>query len=893
MFTPEYTANSNTLTFNIMKKSSIYYLCWALLPVMAALTGCSKDPEVEPEPEPATEPSAELTVVNLGSTSAELNYRASLVKEFAWILYSSDEEPASDAGTVFATGNVNPCVEGDNMFTIQNLSINTSYTVVAAGRDEEGSFIEEVLTVDFTTTDAQDGFTLLSQTSDGFSAYFKVPQSVKDNEHVMRYEIANLVMYNSTKMGWFSSPDADLLTANGQKLIVNDTTIVYNDDNVYACDENGNILTDDWGMEIYIHDPIVPGEPLVFIAGEFGLGESMYGWGEGWYDPMFDYDLYYSGTPEDECWTGSFFKSYFSSLEPSVLDAGVDISIDPKSTSATLTFTPDDEVALYCVMILDAITYEGSILPLLDNNEDYLQWYTTSLHAAMSVGMMSFYEPVQIDLKDIFYMVSPQTEYHVLVTAMGDEEGLSQSFQHTTFSTLPKSLPAPEVVVTHISNPYGEESPFDIWFNVKAPNKDISYAMYAANYVRDWETMLGRGYSYSDIVSMGNGFTNDEVAAINSNEGLNLHFTSMADATTRLAVLGYNEEDTPNDIDAAGSTAIAEGTTIPEPDAERVESSLFDELVGEWTATATVSSYDYYAGGYVEQGQMSRKVVISAGTEYPEVLPEEVYDAYESIGVGRDETDALYSEFKTEADEFNARLRGQNRLLCLGFGYETSSYAFKEATPYELFKASSDTYNGYDIASLFYDFGPKWYLQIGNGDAVSSPVNAVRMSPLSAWTGGTYYLAGVSSTASLVVGPDNENAYFSVEVSDDRNTVILKGMEVSGYNDPFYPNAGALSYGYFSEPYTAYRIVSDVTLTRGWSGSASASSVPGPVKEVKRTPLLYNGDFTPIPAPKSKTSFREPVKYRKVEMTPITKEQFEENAKAYYLKYAGQAKSLR
>lgn len=871
-----------------MKRHIIFYC--AILSLLGVLTSCNKDPEQPVD----QEPSAELSVVNVTSTSAELNYHASLVKEFAWILCSSEEETATDAGNIFATGNVVTCAEGDNIFTISDLEFNTSYKVLAAGMTEDGSFMENVLEVEFTTSDAAEGFTLLSQTADGFSAYIKVPQSVKDNGHVLRYNIANLITYNSAKQGWFSSTDADLLIANGQKVIVNDTTITYSDDNVYAYDENGNILVDEWGMEVYIHDPIVPGEPLVFVAGEFGIGESMYGWGEGWYDPMFDYDLYYGGTPEDDCWTGTFIREHYSALEPAAFDGTVDVQIDAQSTSATITFTPDESVALYCVLILDEATY-GSILTLLDNNEEYLQWYSTSLHAAMSAGMQNYYGPVQVDLKDFLYSVMPESTYHVIVTAMGDEEGLSQNFQHLTFETLPKSLSAPEVTVTHIDNPAGEESPFEIWFNVKAPNKDLSYAMYAANYIREWETMLGQGYTYHDIVSMGNGFTQTEVDAINSNEGLNLRFSSMPDATTRLAVLGYNVEDTPNDIDASGSTAIAEGTTIPQPDAERVESSLFNDLIGEWTATATVASYDYYAGGYVEQGQMSRKVIISAGAEYPEVLPEEVYDIYGSIGISREETDALYSEFKTEADEFNAGVRGQNRLLCLGFGYESTPYSFNEATPYDLFSATSDMYNGYDIASLFYDFGPKWYIQIADGDAVSVPFNAIRMSPLSAWTGSTYYLAGVSSAASLLVGDNEENAYFPAEISEDKNTVTLKGIDLSGYpDDPFYPNAGAVSYGYFQEPYYAYRIVSEITLTRGWSGTeASANSVPGPVQEVKRIPLLNNSDFTPLAAPKSKTSFKNLVKYEKVTYTPVTKEQFEENAKQYCLKQIEQAKSLR
>ena len=112
----------------------------------------------------------------------------------------------------------------------------------------------------------------------------------------------------------------------------------------------------------------------------------------------------------------------------------------------------------------------------------------------------------------------------------------------------------------------------------------------------------------------------------------------------------------------------------------------------------------------------------------------------------KEEVDALYDEFKMEAEAFNARVRGQNRLLCLGFGYDTDDAdtpQFPSITPYELF--CNPEYSSYDVASLFYDFGPKWYLQIAEDGSVTAPFNSNRMYPLQAWTDNIYYLAAFNS----------------------------------------------------------------------------------------------------------------------------------------------------
>ena len=144
------------------------------------------------------------------------------------------------------------------------------------------------------------------------------------------------------------------------------------------------------------------------------------------------------------------------------------------ATKGTITITPDENINKYCVLILPDSEYLN-MLPMIDNNTDYLQWFTASYPGAMYWGAQTCNGPTQIILEDMYYL-EPETQYHLLITALGDENGLSQKFIHDTFSTTAKSMPAPTVQVTSIPNPSGTESPYEVWFNVKCTSKNAASA---------------------------------------------------------------------------------------------------------------------------------------------------------------------------------------------------------------------------------------------------------------------------------------------------------------------------------------------------------------------------------------------------------------------------------
>ncbi|MGN0201408.1 MAG: hypothetical protein ACI399_00695 [Candidatus Cryptobacteroides sp.] len=812
-------------------KKSFKALFAGLCALAAIATGCNEEPKIVPEVA-----SAEATVVSAEAMTATIKLTTKLLTEYAYVV-RTDATSADDAAIIFLEGNSGELVDGDTEIVLKGLHGNTDYIVKFAFRESESQFYAEILTVEFTTGDYTDNLTILETTDEGFTIHFKVPQEVKDRNNAIRYNFGSLPVYLMSKVGWYSVPDASILLQNGQHHFVNDTTITYGDFNVYELDENGDYIYDEWtGEPILVHDPFTPGEPLILLAGEFSYDtDNMTGWGNGWYNPMFDSDSYYeylygggggwgplaieiddNGSDEDQFWTGWYARKHITLPQPEELDCTLGITMELGAKKGTITFSPDENVWQYCVFIVAEADYE-MILQYLDNNEDYLQWFTASYPAAAYFGTFTFEGPVQLTLEDYYYL-EPETEYRLFVTALGDENGLSQKFYNVPFSTVGKSLPAPEVEVKAISNPSGQESPYEVWFNVKCTNKLAQSGRYACNYNSEWGKLLNRGYTYNDIIATGNRLSDADIEQINSDEGMNMKFSTLPDMETLLGVVLYNEEETCNIVDI--DNALASATSIKEPAKTPVTSSLFSDLVGTWTMSASTAKYE--GGSYVDAGVQKCKVTISDGFTLPETLADSVYTIYSEVtGKDKDAVDAEYEGLKKEVAAFNANLKAQNRLLCTGFGFDKAdSYVqyYKLNTPYDYFV--SRTYNGYDNRSIIWDCGPKWYLEVLEDGSLVVPINDAHQYPLCFATYYTMYLAGVGEGGYITRLYDDEDCTFPCEVADDKNSFVVKPYI---YNDvPYYLTGVYTYYGYVYP--TTLKIVSELTLTRGWDETEPASS---------------------------------------------------------------------
>lgn len=676
---------------------------------------------------------------------------------------------------------------------------------------------------------------------DGFTAHLNMPESVSGKTgpgtKAIRWAQSCIMTYNYLMANY---TDYFLLLYNGSKHTTSDIDLEYSEEtNWYESDmdEDGDGMPD---LQNY-WNPISPGEPIVFIAGEFSWmtseDQTSYfeypgNWDDGYYMPMLNPDYFTNGSykpsgylgidyahPMDAYWTGAFERKFFRAKEPSVLDAGVEVNlVDITPIDITLEFIPDEKVDRYVVEVLDDASYDY-LMSLIDYNPDYLQWAVTSYFFAYNFGCKSISGPCKLNISSFFYETVPESTYHVLITSMGDTQGTSQSFQQYEFRTTAKQLPPPVIKVEAVEE---ETSPYKATFNIKCTThreNPISKAYYTAAPVREWELLLNNGYTYYSLINGNIRFSSDEIARINSEEGLTVSIPSIDGETVRMAVLGFNTENTPNDVTSrrdileCAGPPMAEVTTPWAEPKPAIDPVHYETLVGDWTATATM----IWGGSYYYS--QNAKITISADLyDYPASLPSEVYVMYEQYGFDREEVDAMWVKFKQCARSFSQnRLMNQNRLICLGWFNEDSYSRLATRTPYDLFVA--EDYHGVDAPSIFNDFGPKWYIEAvqdsrGNVSFVA-PVDSKFLPPASN-LGEPLYMAGYDLTNnSAITYGDDGDLCFPVRYDEENDRIIIEPFTYGGV--AYFPNIIGEDYqwgAFIGDP-----VVSEVVLTRGWNSS--------------------------------------------------------------------------
>ena len=922
-----------------MKNFKHYLIAMVALVAGFAISACTPD---TPEPGPSAKTSIEVLVGEPTPASVEITVKTSGVKEFAYIL---DKDVPSTA--ILAGGTKveieDTTVVSENKVLIQGLEANTSHKVYFAFRQSDNKIYGEVKIAEFTTTNYGDVLTIVERKNDGFAVHVQVPEEVKQRGNALRYSTSSLPMYNYMKQQ--GSMEIDMLLYNAQQYITDDKTIRYDEYYNYERDENGDVVADGASYA----DPKVPGEPGVFIIGEYAYmddpnesyhlvdedGDGTYdkletvvgedsgigaiwtfpaGWSAGYYNPMFNFVTWANEYMTDaydteKYWTGYYQRIQVDTLEPTTAEGNVSIEVTDKTPiDATITFRADEDILLYNIIICTQSEYETQILPLIDNNEEYLRWFVGSYFAMQSFGTHSTMDPVTelhlnaeewgnngwfVDTKGM----AGQT-IRVMVAGIGDQEGTVQCFNTTTFVLPEVTLPKPEVVVT----PVESTDPYTATFNIKNPNygtNDITQLYFACNYVREFDNIL-KEYSYTDLLkTMGNALHIDLTAIeqINSEAGFNFTVSSRENATTRLAVLAYNWEGSSNNPDATDSKAVAEVKTPNANYPVRVESSLFTTLCGEWEATAPMQTYvaatETEEAYWKSVGNYTSAVKIASGIEYPEYLDESVYDLYAEWGISRDKTDELFEEFLQMAKQYNQRTRGFNRLLCLGYNFTDPAYNLGVVqTPWDLFISSE--FSVATVADMFYDFGPKWNLEIDAEGNVWLPINIEREFPMSAFYYGinyTFYMLAVGDSSYLGApvydysGNLLLDSRFPVEVSADGNTLTIKPI-VYNYTDQYgnaatetyYPCVAQLQYGQ-ATPLNP-RVCGDVVLTRK-GASAQATSANAAVASSATTSVKALGN-APVPAKRTYSVTPLTIDESKVIKPIVRKEAYDNSEEAYH-----------
>ena len=846
-------------------------LCALFAFVVAISMGACTDPGVDGGTTKVTKTLSSCTPTPIG---AEVVFETSNVKEIAYMVRDTEIQ----AQVIFQGGKKVAAKDGVNTISVTGLESETLYTVFFAFRDVNDKFVEDVVKVEFLTTSYGDSvLTVVDRMYDGFKVHIQVPEDVKAKGNAIRYATSSMPMYNYMKiMGNF---EFDMLLFNAMQSTTKDKLVIYDEYHSIERDENGEIIYDESGNTAEFSDPKVPGEPGYFLAAEYGYmndpeervvyvdGEVMTvndgsymensiwwypaGWQPGYYMPMYDWKTFCEELETDDFnsekyWNGYYERIYVETLQPQIIENGVKIEVtDLTPKEACITFVKSSDIAQYCYLLCSESEYENEILPILENKEEHLRWFVGSYFAHRSFGVVTKQEDiVEQWLTDWFKdtnAMEGQT-IRVLVTGLADGEGKVQSFDTTTFTLPKRTLENPEVVVS----PVKTDDPYNVTFNIKNPNYEtnpIDQAIFACNYVREFDTAVKESGYTSLLKSLNfedspNVFSKYVISQINSKAGFDFTVPSRDAATSRLAVLVYNWEGSSNNPDESGSPAVAECTTPNANYPTRVESELFDKLQGEWIASAPMKNYvletdaDGNSTGnyiYTDAGTFQSPVTIMGGLSCPSTMPDEVWAIYKAAGMSRDEAEELYDELVSLTQWYNNRTRGFNRLLCLGYNFADSEYLLDMvATPYDLFVM--EDYSASQVSYMFYDFGPKWNLEIDADGSVWLPINIDMEYPLEAYNFGidyTFYMLAVGESYYLggdlvdAQGNTTLKARFPVEVSADYNTITIKPIEYTDPNDIkeyFYPCVAQLSAGR-ATPLNP-RVKGNVVLTRNTTGKA-------------------------------------------------------------------------
>ncbi len=874
------------------------------------------NPDEKPDPKPEPEPDPELTYkfavefVKATSSTATVKITTENIAQYAYVAETSDTTLTPEL--IFAMGEPTPCMDGEEVVELTSLSPDTDYVVLFAGATIKDEYYEEVVKVTFKTEAFTEELTIYDVDYMSFSAHFNFPKDKVTEGNVVKWGLTEFpVYYTNRNLKGFT--DAEMLNMNDDvyhNYVAESTTWLFNEDNSY-------VGTPSEDAPVY-YDPIVPGQPMYLMLGEFAYDQNdHWGWGDGYYSALFDFnnyvaEFYTTGKMPDDSkfWTGYYRKEFVRAKEPAKMSAKPEITLNLTPLGGKVKVTLPKGAYGMCIGLMDTGTML-ELLPLLNNDRSYLQWYITSFHSFMSNISFTTFEDTTVQLEDNFYM-EQNTNYTLYVTTLGDEIGSKQSFKTVDF-TLPKpTKPAPTAAVKGIVNPETNKAEHDfVWFNLKCTSTNAIAAKYLANYEREWVAMVNttmKNYNVSEqeaidimIQTYGQSLTTEEVAAINLAEGWNVNFTTRPDATTVCGLSVMNDEGT-------WGSAVDMYRSAKEPAATPVQSTLFEDLKGEWTATTTIRYRHYHFCKLPENEDhrnddtqcgnpkdnkennylitrdepISSKVIIGE-VGYEQTLPEEVYQFFfdASSLKTKEEVDAVYNQFKTAVDDFNTNVRNQNRILCQGFTLEYDAdivtcpipehtggpdgkVPTKYASPYELFIADADTYSAYNYESPVYDFGPKWYLEIGADGKVTAPFNVNYFAPMAQWYENVYQFIGACEYATAPYMKDSDgnivNGHFPVEVSADKNTITIypfkhtfkqkddNGVEQTITAD-FYPQ---ITRDMGSGQYQLYSmIVAPIVLTR--NGAAAPASVSADAPAMK-TELQSIYKVAPRQAPKSRTA---------------------------------------
>ena len=801
-----------------MKRNYRNLFMVGLLAFAACFTGCKEEqgPTLD-----ITVNGSEEFAEEIRSTSASFTIKTSGVEAVAYLVEEGNvAESTKDAAVVYAEAEEDGRVVtvADNAPTtinVYSLEGGKEYTVFFVyTKDGKLVFKSKV----FTTPAYDRLITVVESRKDGFKFHFNVP----DTMHY-KYALLPTEQYNAFRASYRAD---DITFLSDGILLKGPQTIDYTSEQdwyeegdggffihpgsaftlmIGQCDAEGNVLNnlgwveedeeyeeDYWDGEAY--DP----EADATRAGS-ASAPRMGGYTE---EPWYDDYMYPTGLYARQ--------NLLAALE--MVESKVDVQLVGKTERRIkIRCTADDDVQ-YVVAPFEKNQYNELVNLVTEDAvaSTLLEYFGSEQYS----GTLDF----EID-ENWFY---PEVDSTYIISVIGVYAEDASVISHDTLHvTLTKStLPAAEVVITGCENPYGDPTPNLVWFNIKSVGETpVFAAKHIANYTKDVVKELSYGFTYADLITYyGGELSEEDVQAINSDEGLYLSLYSLEDAENTLIVAAYNEEES-----EAIYTGVSRAAALPtQPE---VSSTLFEDLKGDWTARIIriKSEYDDEIWDYVTSVDTTYSTITLGGNfdNSPEAF-DNSHEAYEAIyndyfmsalDKGASEEEAAvaaekrvaeqFAEYKKMVTKYEEKYKGQNYILGLGL---EEAHTF--ATPWDLF--CSPEYSAYDAEELFYAYGPKLFFQVQQDGSLSllGDANILSLPPVAAWGWYEFVLAGNN--------PDDSSVFYSgafpVEVSDDKNTLVIKGVEEQGMK--FYPAIGYQDWG-LSYLEGGFQTIADIVLTRG------------------------------------------------------------------------------
>ena len=414
--------------------------------------------------------------------------------------------------------------------------------------------------------------------------------------------------------------------------------------------------------------------------------------------------------------TGEVFVKPFRTPKRPVSEAGMTIELkDISSISVTIATTPDDTVSEYYVWVETKANIEYYVQ--VGGSESFLN----SLIKNANSGSWHLTQANE----QTWGGLTPDTDYYCLVYLM-DNKG-SDMMQKVEFRTSGKTLADPKADVTITA---AEKDPHKT-LNINIFSENAATVRVAFNTAADIQEQRNNDISDADIVrSFGYDLSAEDVEAVRTS-GFTLVSEELWPDTEYVAIVSVKN------VEQTEVVVCASFTTPKKALPQRVESELFEKLQGKWLV-----SYDLIQVNGVAVSIKGAEVTIAAGAD----------------------------------DKSAKEYRDYNRMVILGWPFDVTSQGELKEIPYyspaDLLDSSSYWRNYESLA--YRDYGPKIFLEIGEGDTITIP--SEKNHYLYNWGSDGYvlYFFGADYNSKK-----SAPATFPVTLSEDGNTLTI-GAHHSG-----------------------------------------------------------------------------------------------------------------